>query len=196
MQDFLNPKSMMTPAAAAATMMFIVNGLGAAFPELSLRLAALVVSFLIGSIVFASKSPAVSALWAKGVYWVLNSLIIFAFGFASNNYMAEANAQPKAQAVSQAERARMSDWLVPAAYADEQAPAAKSSKQPSRAAPKMRKEDEEAQLKAEQQKNEELTQKVQALEAAQAKQKETAKSSSQTGAEKPQAQQQPFFRKW
>lgn len=196
MQDFLNPKSMMTPAAAAATMMFIVNGLGVAFPELSLRLVALVVSFLIGSIVFMSKSPAVSAVWAKGVYWVLNSLIIFAFGFASNNYVAEAHAQSQAQTVSQAERARITDWLVPAAYADEQAPAAKSSKQRSaKAAKKMRKEDVEAQLKVEQQKNEELAQRVKALEAAQAEQKENVKSSGQTGAQKPKPQQQ-FFQKW
>jgi hypothetical protein len=45
MQDFLNPKSMLTPGVTRTFMMFLVNGLLGQFPELSPRFTALGISF-------------------------------------------------------------------------------------------------------------------------------------------------------
>lgn len=88
MQEFINPKSMMTPGIAGSTMMFMANEIVFAFPELQPRIIALILSFIIGSIVFASKSDLPTAIWEKGVYWVVNSLIIFTVGFGAAHFAA------------------------------------------------------------------------------------------------------------
>ncbi len=94
MQEFINPKSMMTPGIAGSTMMFLVNGIIFAFPELEskTRIIALLLSLLIGSVVFASKDIA-TAIWTKSVYWIVNSLIIFVVGFGTANFAANSPGQ-------------------------------------------------------------------------------------------------------
>ena len=98
MQEFINPKSMMTPGVAGATMMFFVNGLAFAFPELQPRIVALLLSFLIGSIVFAAQSNPPPAAWAKTIYWFVNSLIIFVVGFGTAHFAADTTVQNATQA--------------------------------------------------------------------------------------------------
>jgi len=94
MNEFLNPKSMLTPGVAGALMMFLVNGIGCQFPELSLRYLALFMSFLIGSVVWFSDLKGRAPMVQKGVYWVLNSLVIFVVGFGTSNLAADATAIP------------------------------------------------------------------------------------------------------
>jgi hypothetical protein len=70
MQEFLNPKSMLTPGIAGTTMMFIVNGLCTAFPELSPRYLAIFLSFVIASCVLKTVGM---SLVQRGIYWFLNA---------------------------------------------------------------------------------------------------------------------------
>ncbi len=90
MQEFLNPKSMLTPGVAGAFIMFLVNGLAYQFPEMSPRYAALGLSFLVGAAVLSSQDLKGSATIMKGVYWLLNSLVIFTVGFGSTHLAADA----------------------------------------------------------------------------------------------------------
>lgn len=94
MNDFLNPKSMLTPGVAGSLMMFLVNGIACQFPELPIRYLALFISFLIGSIVWFSELEGRAPMVQKGIYWVLNSLVIFVVGFGTANLAAEATAGP------------------------------------------------------------------------------------------------------
>ena len=80
--EFINPKSMMTPGGAGALLMFIVNGLCFSFPTLDPKVVALVLSFIIGTIVF--KAVALR-IFERCAYWVVNSLIIFVMGMGSAN---------------------------------------------------------------------------------------------------------------
>ena len=93
MNEFLNPKSMLTPGVAGSLMMFLVNGIGCQFPELSMRYIALLLSFLIGSVVWFSELEGRAPMLQKGIYWVLNSLVIFVVGFGTANLAADATAQ-------------------------------------------------------------------------------------------------------
>jgi len=93
MNDFLNPKSMLTPGVAGALMMFLVNGLAFQFPELSLRYLALFMSFLIGSVVWFSDLKGRAPMVQKCVYWVLNSLVIFVVGFGTSNLAADVTSE-------------------------------------------------------------------------------------------------------
>ncbi|MDD2463564.1 MAG: hypothetical protein PHI97_06165 [Desulfobulbus sp.] len=92
MNEFLNPKSMLTPGVAGSLMMFLVNGIGCQFPELPMRYAALFLSFLIGSVVWFSELEGRAPMVQKGIYWVLNSLVIFVVGFGTANLAADATA--------------------------------------------------------------------------------------------------------
>lgn len=94
MNEFLNPKSMLTPGVAGSLMMFLVNGIGCQFPELPMRYLALFISFLIGSIVWFSDIEGRAPMVQKGIYWVLNSLVIFVVGFGTANLAAEATSGP------------------------------------------------------------------------------------------------------
>lgn len=94
MNEFLNPKSMLTPGVAGSLMMFLVNGIGCQFPELSMRYLALGISFLIGSVVWFSEIKGRAPMVQKGIYWVLNSLVIFVVGFGTSNLAADATAGP------------------------------------------------------------------------------------------------------
>jgi uncharacterized membrane protein len=94
MNDFLNPKSMLTPGVAGSLMMFLVNGLASQFPELPARYLALFLSFLLGSIVWFAEVEGRARMVQKAVYWVLNSLLIFVIGFGTTHLAAEATAGP------------------------------------------------------------------------------------------------------
>jgi hypothetical protein len=80
-QEFLNPKSMITPGAAGAITMAITNALCAQFNGLPGNWVALTLSFLFGGLVaFSFASSAV----VRFVYLIVNSLIIFVMASGSN----------------------------------------------------------------------------------------------------------------
>lgn len=80
-QDFLHPKSMLTPGMAGGIVMGISTGVGPAVGLDPLH-CILGLSFLVGLVVFVSTSN----LWLSVVYYVLNSLIIsmMAIGMLAN----------------------------------------------------------------------------------------------------------------
>lgn len=82
MNEFLNPKSMLTPGAAGAVMMLIANAITNQFPEFPFRYTALLISFLLGAMVF--KSDSIKG-WERPFYWICNSLIIFSVGVGTSN---------------------------------------------------------------------------------------------------------------
>jgi hypothetical protein len=151
MQDFINPKSMMTPGIAGSTMMFIVNGIVFAFPEIQPRIIALILSFLIGSIVFASRSDLSTAIWTKSVYWVVNSLIIFVVGFGTAHFAASnTNA-----AQNQIESSLIFPSLISSAYAQDNKEESATSQQSSTKQSELK-----AQLELERKRNAELTEQL------------------------------------
>jgi hypothetical protein len=82
-EDFLNPKSMSTPGFAGAITMLITNTISFQF-GLSDRWPAfigLIISFLFGTLVMAKGSL---SGWERAVYYVLNSVIIFAVAVGTN----------------------------------------------------------------------------------------------------------------
>ena len=95
MNEFLNPKSMTTPGAAGALMMLLANTVCAAFPEVAFRYVALLLSFMIGSIVFKAAGL---GRWERGAYWLINSLIIFSMGVGTSNIAANVAANPNNRA--------------------------------------------------------------------------------------------------
>jgi uncharacterized membrane protein len=95
MNEFLNPKSMMTPGVAGSLMMLLANTICAWFPEVTFRYVALFLSFVIGSVVLAAAGM---KLWERGVYWCVNSLIIFSMGVGSSNIAANVAASPNGHA--------------------------------------------------------------------------------------------------
>lgn len=90
MNDFINPKSMLTPGIAGSLLMFLVNGIAYQFPEIPVRYLALFLSFLIGAIVWASEIKGRLPVMQKTIYWILNSLIIFVVGFGTTRLAADA----------------------------------------------------------------------------------------------------------
>jgi hypothetical protein len=80
LQDFANPRSMITPGIAGAITMFITNALAAQF-DLPHQWVGLGISFLMGLIVFASQ---VGSGVERGSLYVVNSLIIFSTAFGTN----------------------------------------------------------------------------------------------------------------
>lgn len=88
--DFLNPKSMPTPAAAGAIVAFIAGALFKNF-GLSIAVGSALLSFLIGLIVLQSrefKGTSMSKL-TKFVFYSINSLIIFAMATGTTTVMAD-----------------------------------------------------------------------------------------------------------
>ncbi|MGD9949518.1 MAG: hypothetical protein AB7U29_13725 [Desulfobulbus sp.] len=126
MNEFLNPKSMLTPGVAGALMMFLVNGIGCQFPELPMRYMALIISFLIGSVVWFSELEGRAPMVQKGIYWVLNSLVIFVVGFGTANLAADATSNPVGKTP------QVLHLLAPtSAYADQTTPATSPAPAPS-----------------------------------------------------------------
>lgn len=80
--EFLNPKSMLTPGFAGAATMLITNAFTQHF-DVSRGTCALVISFLFGMLVF-SASTVGAKIHEKGVLYILNSLIIFSVSVGSN----------------------------------------------------------------------------------------------------------------
>jgi hypothetical protein len=83
--EFLNPKSMLTPGVCGAVIMTITNALGLSFGIVGVgrTFICLGLSFLVGSVVFAggAKLP-----WqSKAVLYLLNSLIIFSMAAGTNS---------------------------------------------------------------------------------------------------------------
>lgn len=129
-KEFLNPGSMLTPGMAGGMTMAMTNVLsgqlnitapGPAYLGLGL-------SFLFGLLVFVGDEVS----WLKrGIYYVLNSLVIFVVAIGSNTVGQGATARPAAAAPAPAAAvsgADLTDWLgawIPAAQA--QTPAASAS---------------------------------------------------------------------
>jgi hypothetical protein len=109
--EFLQPKAMLTPGIAGGVTMLIANALWIAF-SLPPRWTSLVLSCLVGLLVFVAKSGGVP-VWQRAVYYVLNSLIIFAVSIGTN-YAGVGLTRPPTQqtnAVDSAPRAFFGDWL-------------------------------------------------------------------------------------
>ncbi|MCK5052290.1 MAG: hypothetical protein KAS53_11250 [Candidatus Cloacimonetes bacterium] len=84
--DFLNPESMITPGLAGSITFALTNALTMQL-NLPVRWTGIVISFMLGTIVFkAKKLP----IWNKLVLYILNSLIIFAFATGTTYYADEA----------------------------------------------------------------------------------------------------------
>ncbi len=94
--EFLNPKSMMTPGLAGGFTMTIANTLWVQF-GLQPKWCALVLSFTLGLLVFAGGT--MTPVWQRVIYYVLNSLIIFSVGTGVNYYASKAS-QPPASPVA------------------------------------------------------------------------------------------------
>jgi len=108
MNDFVNPKSMMTPGAAGALVMFLSNAVSFQFPEVTPRWLALALSFVLGAIVVGAAKPKVLA--ASGL-WLVNSLVIFAVAVGSAGEAAKM-AGPAASGVAAAV-----NRIIPSAHA-------------------------------------------------------------------------------
>ena len=88
-EEFLNPKSMPTPAAAGAIVALISGALFKNF-GLSVAIGTITLSFLVGLIVLQSRefrSDTMSRL-AKFLFYSINSLIIFAMATGTTSVMA------------------------------------------------------------------------------------------------------------
>ncbi len=77
--DFLNPKSMLTPGLSGILVMTLANSISFAIALNPIYLA-LGLSFLVGTLIFQSTGTK----WISGVYYVLNSLIIFNMALGGN----------------------------------------------------------------------------------------------------------------
>ena len=108
--EFLQPKAMLTPGIAGGVTMLIANALWVAF-SLPPRWTSLVLSFVVGLLVFVAKGGVPG--WQRAVYYVLNSLIIFSVSIGTN-YVGVGLTQPPAQQGNAAEpgaRTFFGDWL-------------------------------------------------------------------------------------
>lgn len=106
LKDFLNSKSMLTPGIAGAITMLVTNTLHLQF-DLPHKWVALVLSFLLGSLVFGDKT---TPTWQRAIFYVFNSLIIFAMAAGSN--VAGGELAPGAQGFTEvAKDAFFQDWM-------------------------------------------------------------------------------------
>ena len=109
-EEFLQPKAMLTPGIAGGVTMLIANALWVAF-SLPPRWTSLVLSFLLGLIVFVATTV---PLWQRAVYYLLNSLIIFAVSIGTN-YVGVGLTHPPTQqtdVVEPSARQFFSDWVL------------------------------------------------------------------------------------
>lgn len=80
--EFFNSKSMLTPGIAGAICMFFANSLGTTFGmENYMPHMVLVLSFIVGALVFADKGV---QWYVKIILYVVNSLFIFSMATGSN----------------------------------------------------------------------------------------------------------------
>ena len=108
--EFLQPKAMLTPGIAGGVTMLIANALWVSF-ALPPRWTSLALSFLVGLLVFVAKGGV--PVWQRAVYYVLNSLIIFSVSIGTN-YVGVGLTHPPAQQsnpVKPGARVFFGDWL-------------------------------------------------------------------------------------
>jgi hypothetical protein len=108
--EFLQPKAMLTPGIAGGVTMLIANALWVAF-SLPPRWTSLVLSFLVGLLVFVARGGVPK--WQRAVYYLLNSLIIFSVSIGTN-YVGVGLTHPPAQqsnAIEPGARTFFGDWL-------------------------------------------------------------------------------------
>jgi hypothetical protein len=110
LKDFLNPKSMLTPGIAGGIAMMIANTLWIQF-ELPQKWTALVISFLLGTLLFLAKETPV---WQRIIYYLLNSLIIISVG-AGTNTIGSGLSKPMSQP---SEHSIIRHFKISTAYAD------------------------------------------------------------------------------
>jgi hypothetical protein len=79
LDSFLTPEAMLTPGAAGAMTMMITNALGVSFAT-PRALTALILSFVFGLLVLVANKT----LMVRGVFYVLNSLVIFCVANGAN----------------------------------------------------------------------------------------------------------------
>jgi hypothetical protein len=80
MNEFLNPKSMITPGVAGGLVMLLTNTCANQF-DLPAKWVALILSALIAFFVVTAAS---GRLLAKTFFWIFNSLIIFSMAIGTN----------------------------------------------------------------------------------------------------------------
>jgi hypothetical protein len=78
--EFLNPKSMLTPGVAGGVVMLVTNTLAAQF-SFARNWTGLAMSFLVGLVVLLHD---VKPLWLRLGLYILNSLVIFAVAAGAN----------------------------------------------------------------------------------------------------------------
>lgn len=122
--EFLNPKSMLTPGAAGGVTFAITTAVGNIVP-LQPALIALIISFVVGVLVFAG--PGI-ALTKRIVLYVLNSLIIFVSAAGLNTMATQRGLEPGSAQTTVTESAAIS-FIAPAHA--QQNPAATTTTQPS-----------------------------------------------------------------
>lgn len=120
--EFLNPKSMLTPGMAGSLTTLITNSLVTQF-DLVPSFTGLFISFLFGLLVFAGTR---TVLWLKFVLYVLNSLLIFSVALGANqigvgaakrtkkpltNEHGHAHARPSSAPIQEVRGAYFSNWL-------------------------------------------------------------------------------------
>jgi len=110
MNEFLNPKSMVTPGVAGSVVMFLSNAVCFQFPEIAPRWAALGLSFLLALCVMVAAKQ---KLLPGAGFWVVNSLIIFSVAVGSAGVAAKAGSQTANGA------AAAMNFLVLSAYAQD-----------------------------------------------------------------------------
>jgi hypothetical protein len=91
-EEFVNPKSMITPGAAAAVVATIAGAFFSMF-GIVLPLSLIALSFFVGVMVFYSKEFADPTMTkgAKGFFYILNSIIIFAMATGTHAVLDKAD---------------------------------------------------------------------------------------------------------
>ena len=87
-EEFVNPKSMVTPGFAATIVATIAGALFTMF-GIALPATLIILSFFVGCIVFHSKEFADPKMrrWSKAFFYILNSLIIFAMATGTHSVL-------------------------------------------------------------------------------------------------------------
>jgi hypothetical protein len=112
MNEFLNPKSMVTPGVAGAMVMLIANAIVSQFPEAPFRWVITTLSFLVGTVVFYAVAMPIVQRFA---FWAVNSLIIFSVGIGTSTVAA--NVQHGAAIAASSTVGVVLDMLLPSAHA-------------------------------------------------------------------------------
>jgi hypothetical protein len=94
LEKFLTPEAMLTPGAAGGITTLIANTLYANFGLPPAHIG-LVLSFLFGLLVMATPKQ----IWAKMIYYVLNSLIIFCVAFGAGHLVPIPSSQAREHAL-------------------------------------------------------------------------------------------------